>query len=207
MRATKDDGGGWRSWQFLQVQQAQHRALVSAPKLGLHLKAQCPCGALVRFALRFEHTLHTQHAWLVGFNQVGALHPQGLGGGLMDLKSVLRQLLRSGADGGFHFRTVAAEPYPIPTDGPVGELLRISHRDAWRPAHYHVIVEAPGYRSLITEVFDAADPWLDKDAVFGVRASLVCDFKSESDPANATRLGLPAQYLAIELPIRLARED
>ena len=56
-------------------------------------------------------------------------------------------------------------------------------------------------------MFDAADPWLDKDAVFGVRASLVCDFKSESDQATTARLGLPTQYLAIELPIRLARED
>ncbi|MDP4622452.1 MAG: hydroxyquinol 1,2-dioxygenase [Hydrogenophaga sp.] len=119
----------------------------------------------------------------------------------------LRCQIKVQADGCFELVTIRPRPYLVPTDGPVGELLRISHRDAWRPAHYHVIVEAPGYRSLITEVFDAADPWLDKDAVFGVRASLVCDFKSESDPATATRLGLPAQYLAIELPIRLARED
>lgn len=119
----------------------------------------------------------------------------------------LRCQIKVQADGRFELATIRPRPYLVPTDGPVGELLRISHRDAWRPAHYHVIVEAPGYRSLITEVFDAADPWLDKDAVFGVRASLVCDFKSESDPATATRLGLPAQYLAIELPIRLARED
>jgi hydroxyquinol 1,2-dioxygenase len=119
----------------------------------------------------------------------------------------LRCQIKAQADGRFELATIRPRPYLVPTDGPVGELLRISHRDAWRPAHYHVIVEAPGYRSLITEVFDAADPWLDKDAVFGVRASLVCDFKSESDPATATRLGLPAQYLAIDLPIRLARED
>lgn len=119
----------------------------------------------------------------------------------------LRCQIKVQADGRFELATIRPRPYLVPTDGPVGELLRVSHRDAWRPAHYHVIVEAPGYRSLITEVFDAADPWLDKDAVFGVRASLVCDFKSESDPATATRLGLPAQYLAIELPIRLARED
>lgn len=110
-------------------------------------------------------------------------------------------------DGHFELATIRPRPYLVPTDGPVGELLRVSHRDAWRPAHYHVIVEAPGYRSLITEVFDASDPWLDKDAVFGVRASLVCDFKRESDPATAARLGLPAEYFAINLPIRLAHED
>ena len=68
-------------------------------------------------------------------------------------------------------------------------------------------MEAPSYRSLITEVFDASDPWLDNDAVFGVRASLVCDFQSESDPASSARLGLPAQYFVIDPPIRLARED
>ena len=110
-------------------------------------------------------------------------------------------------DGHFELVTIRPRPYLVPTDGPVGELLRVSHRDAWRPAHYHVIVEAPGYRSLITEVFDSSDPWVDKDAVFGVRASLVCDFKSESDPHTAARLGLPVQYFAIDLPIRLARED
>lgn len=119
----------------------------------------------------------------------------------------LRCQLKVQTDGSFELTTIRPRPYLVPTDGPVGELLRVSHRDAWRPAHYHVIVEAPGYRSLITEVFDASDPWLDKDAVFGVRASLVCDFKSESDPATAERLGLPAQYLAIDLPIRLACED
>ncbi|MBD8050968.1 dioxygenase family protein [Limnohabitans radicicola] len=119
----------------------------------------------------------------------------------------LRCQIKVQADGCFELATIRPRPYLVPTDGPVGELLRISHRDAWRPAHYHVIVEAPGYRSLITEVFDAADPWLDKDAVFGVRASLVCDFQSESDTATAARLGLPPQYLAIDLPIRLARGD
>ncbi len=68
-------------------------------------------------------------------------------------------------------------------------------------------MEAPSYRSLITEVFVASDPWLDNDAVFGVRASLVCDFQSNSDPASASRVGLPAQYFVIDLPIRLAREN
>lgn len=119
----------------------------------------------------------------------------------------LRCQIKVQADGHFELATIRPRPYLVPTDGPVGELLRVSQRDAWRPAHFHVIVEAPGYRSLITEVFDASDPWLDKDAVFGVRASLVCDFTSESDPATAARMGLPAQYFAIDLPIRLARED
>ena len=119
----------------------------------------------------------------------------------------LRCQLKVQADGGFELATVRPRPYLVPTDGPVGELLRVSHRDAWRPAHFHIIVEAPGYRSLITEVFDEADPWVDKDAVFGVRTSLVRPFKPASDAATAERMGLPAQYLRVDLPIRLARED
>ena len=119
----------------------------------------------------------------------------------------LRCQLKVQADGRFELATIRPRPYLVPTDGPVGELLRVSHRDAWRPAHFHIIVEAPGYRSLITEVFDEADPWVDKDAVFGVRASLVRPFTPASDAATAERLGLPAQYLHVELPIRLARED
>ena len=119
----------------------------------------------------------------------------------------LRCQLKVQADGGFELATVRPRPYLVPTDGPVGELLRVSHRDAWRPAHFHIIVEAPGYRSLITEVFDEADPWVDKDAVFGVRTTLVRPFTPASDAATAERMGLPAQYLRVDLPIRLARED
>lgn len=119
----------------------------------------------------------------------------------------LRCQLKVQADGRFELATIRPRPYLVPTDGPVGELLRISHRDAWRPAHFHIIVEAPGHRSLITEVFDEADPWVEKDAVFGVRASLVRPFTPAADPATAQRMGLPERYLSVELPIRLARED
>ena len=119
----------------------------------------------------------------------------------------LRCQIKVDAAGRFELATIRPRPYLVPTDGPVGELLRVSHRDAWRPAHFHIIVEAPGHRSLITEVFDAADPWVEKDAVFGVRASLVLPFTPASDATTAQRMGLPANYLHVELPIRLARED
>ena len=118
----------------------------------------------------------------------------------------LRCQIKVQADGRFELATIRPRPYLVPTDGPVGELLRVSHRDAWRPAHFHIIVEAPGHRSLITEVFDEADPWVDKDAVFGVRASLVRPFLPSTDAATAQRMGLPEQHLRVELPIRLARE-
>lgn len=119
----------------------------------------------------------------------------------------LRCQIKVDANGHFELATIRPRPYLVPTDGPVGELLRVSHRDAWRPAHFHVIVEAPGYRSLITEVFDDADPWVEKDAVFGVRASLVRPFTPTTDEATAKRLGLPAHYLKVDLPIALARAD
>jgi len=119
----------------------------------------------------------------------------------------LRCQIKVDADGHFELATIRPRPYLVPTDGPVGELLRVSHRDAWRPAHFHIIVEAPGYRSLITEVFDDADPWVEKDAVFGVRASLVLPFTPTTDEATAKRLSLPAHYLKVDLPIALARAD
>jgi hydroxyquinol 1,2-dioxygenase len=92
-----------------------------------------------------------------------------------------RGVLSSGPEGEFRFRTVVAQPYPIPTDGPVGELLQASRRHPWRPAHLHFKIEAEGYEPLITHVFRERDPYLDSDAVFGVRESLVADWARQPD--------------------------
>jgi hydroxyquinol 1,2-dioxygenase len=92
-----------------------------------------------------------------------------------------RGVLRSGADGRFDFRTIVAEAYPIPVDGPVGEMLRATKRHPWRPAHLHFMVTAPGYEKLVTHVFRSGDPYLDSDAVFGVRQSLVADWVRQPD--------------------------
>ncbi len=67
--------------------------------------------------------------------------------------------------------------YPIPDDGPVGALLESTGRHPWRPAHIHVIVSAPGYQTVATHIFDAASKYLDSDAVFAVKASLVREFE------------------------------
>ena len=89
----------------------------------------------------------------------------------------LRCQLRVAADGGFAIRTIRPQPYQIPTDGPVWhDVVGPAGRTAWRPAHVHLIVSAPGHRTLVTELFDAADPWLDRDAVFGVRDSLIVPY-------------------------------
>jgi len=92
-----------------------------------------------------------------------------------------RGVLKSGADGCFAFRSVVAQAYPIPTDGPVGQLLQVTGRHPWRPAHLHFKIEAPGYETLITHVFRNGDAYLDSDAVFGVRQSLVADWVRQAD--------------------------
>jgi hydroxyquinol 1,2-dioxygenase len=85
--------------------------------------------------------------------------------------------LFSDADGRFWFWTVKPTAYPIPQDGPVGELLAASNRSPMRPAHVHFMVEAPGFQRLVTHVFAEGDPYLDSDAVFGVKSSLITSFE------------------------------
>ena len=95
--------------------------------------------------------------------------------------SQARGILKSDAEGRYYFKTIVAEPYPIPTDGPVGVLLNATQRHPWRPAHLHFMVEAPGYQRLITHVFRDHDSYLDSDAVFGVRQSLIADWIQQPD--------------------------
>ena len=87
-------------------------------------------------------------------------------------------------EGKFHFRTVRPEPYPIPHDGPVGEMLKAAGRSPMRPAHIHFMVSAPGYETVTTHVFAAGDEHLDSDAVFGVKESLIADF-TRHEPGTA----------------------
>lgn len=95
-----------------------------------------------------------------------------------------RAVLRADGDGGYRFWTIVAQAYPIPTDGPVGDMLKATGRHPWRPAHLHFMIKAPGYQTLITHVFRNGDAYLDSDAVFGVRSSLVADWKPH-DPGIA----------------------
>jgi hydroxyquinol 1,2-dioxygenase len=89
--------------------------------------------------------------------------------------------LRSDADGRFWFATVKPEAYPIPDDGPVGDLLRAGGRGPMRPAHIHFKIDAEGYQTLITHVFADGDEHLDSDAVFGVRENLIGEFRRGDD--------------------------
>jgi hydroxyquinol 1,2-dioxygenase len=92
--------------------------------------------------------------------------------------------LTAGGDGRFSFWSVLPEAYPIPTDGPVGELLAAAGRGPMRPAHVHFMVRAPGYQTLTTHVFVAGDDYLDRDAVFGVKRSLIAPF-ARHEPGTA----------------------
>jgi hydroxyquinol 1,2-dioxygenase len=87
----------------------------------------------------------------------------------------LRGVFTTGDDGSYEVRTVRPVAYPIPDDGPAGNLLELNGRHQWRPAHIHFVVEAPGYQRVITHLFDSASRYLDSDAVFGVRPSLIVD--------------------------------
>lgn len=93
-----------------------------------------------------------------------------------DDRTRARAHLFSEGDGGFRFWAITPTPYPIPHDGPVGELLAATGRSPMRAAHLHVMVTVPGYRTLVTHVFVGDDTYLERDSVFGVRASLVRDF-------------------------------
>jgi hydroxyquinol 1,2-dioxygenase len=87
-------------------------------------------------------------------------------------------------DGSYGFVAVRPVPYTIPDDGPVGEMLTNSGRHPWRPAHIHMIVRAPGHRTVTTHIFDEESDWLDSDAVFAVKPSLLRAFepRAADDP-------------------------
>ena len=84
-----------------------------------------------------------------------------------------RATFESDADGGYDFRTVRPTAYTVPHDGTVGRMLAALGRHPWRPSHLHFMIEAPGFRKLVTALYFEGDPYLDSDAVFGVKDALV----------------------------------
>ncbi len=96
----------------------------------------------------------------------------------------LRARLRADGQGRFHFWTIMPTAYPIPDDGPVGHLLHATKRHPWRPAHLHFMISAAGHEQLVTHLFVAGGDYLDSDAVFGVKQSLVQAF-NQHGPGRA----------------------
>ncbi|MEU5539806.1 dioxygenase [Streptomyces sp. NPDC020362] len=111
-----------------------------------------------------------------------------------------RGLFTADAEGRFRFRTCVPSSYPIPVDGPVGTLLRAAGRHPYRPAHIHFLAKADGHTPVTTHIFVSGDAYLDSDAVFAVKDSLVQDFTPTDDPSLAHGFGVPN-------PFRHARFD
>lgn len=116
----------------------------------------------------------------------------------------LRFRMPLGDDGVYAFTTVRPAPYTVPYDGPVGGLLRAGGRHAWRPAHFHFRVLADGFAPLTTELFPADDPYIEQDAVFGVRASLAVPFVTRDAPEEAARHRLPNPFMLVEFDFRMS---
>jgi protocatechuate 3,4-dioxygenase beta subunit len=106
----------------------------------------------------------------------------------------MRARFITGGDGRFHFRTIVPCSYPVPTDGPVGELLAASNRHAMRPAHVHFLLRAPGYHELVTHLFVAGDDYLGSDAVFGVKPSLITRVSTHHEPIWPDGTPAPARW-------------
>lgn len=112
---------------------------------------------------------------------------------LPNLKSMqARGKIIADAKGHYGFRTIKPVSYPIPTDGPVGKMLNGMGRHPYRPAHIHAIVSAPGFEPVTTHVFVKGDPYLQSDAVFGVKNSLITEFvKREGTAPDGTKSNTP----------------
>lgn len=115
----------------------------------------------------------------------------------------LRGRFTTRANGTYAFLAVRPVPYTIPDDGPVGAMLAATARHPWRPAHIHMIVRAPGHRTLATHIFDAASDYLESDAVFAVKPSLLREFvpRAADDPERPD--GVTGEWFSVENDILL----
>ena len=120
--------------------------------------------------------------------------------------SQARGTLRSLGDGRFNFKSIVAAPYPIPSDGPVGKMLSAVGRHPWRPAHMHFMITAPGYEPLITHIFRSKGPYLDSDAVFGVRSPLIVDWdRHEAGSTSADGTSSSTAFYTLHYDFKLFR--
>lgn len=116
-------------------------------------------------------------------------------------------LIQAGQAGDYHFWTVVPDCQPIPDDGPVGQMLMSLNRHAWRPAHLQFDISAQGYQRLNTQVFREGDPYLDSDAAFGVRPSLIAQWiRQDPGPApDGTLVSEPFYTLAFDFVLTAVR--
>ncbi|HWK83877.1 MAG TPA: dioxygenase [Caldimonas sp.] len=115
-----------------------------------------------------------------------------------------RGRFRTDAEGRYWFWSIRPTYYPVPDDGPVGEMLRATDRSIYRPGHIHMQVSAPGHVSLTTHVFVAGSPYIDEDAVFGKRDSLVVDFEAHPPGQAVDGRVMKVPYHSASFDFRLA---
>ena len=119
----------------------------------------------------------------------------------------LRGKFTTADDGRYWFKAVKPRFYPIPDDGPVGQLLKKLGRHPNRPAHFHYIISKDGYDPLTTHIFDPDDPYIDSDAVFGVKESLMAKFEPIEDSAKQAKNGFDGLYYDVEHDFVLAHKN
>lgn len=119
----------------------------------------------------------------------------------------LRGRFRTRENGTFGFIAVRPTPYPIPDDGPVGRMLGLSGRHPWRPAHIHMIVRAPGHRTLTTHLFDRSSEFIDSDAVFAVKPSLLREFQHHAAHDPNRPPGVEGDWYSLESDFVLVPGD
>jgi hydroxyquinol 1,2-dioxygenase len=105
-----------------------------------------------------------------------------------------RGKFKTGTDGRYWFRSRKPVDYPVPTDGPVGLILHGTGRHSWRPAHLHYLIYKDGYQTIQTEMFNSDSKYLDSDAVFGVKESLVIPYEKVDDAMRAEEYGFEGSF-------------
>lgn len=114
-----------------------------------------------------------------------------------------RAKIRTDEEGRYAFWSIRPSYYPVPTDGPVGVMLRKMGRHPNRPGHMHFMVSAPGHHSVTTHLFVADSPYLDSDAVFGVRDSLIVEFQSHEPGIAPDGRQMKSRFHTAEYDFRL----
>ncbi|MGC2780376.1 MAG: dioxygenase [Bradyrhizobium sp.] len=118
----------------------------------------------------------------------------------------LRGKLITDADGRFWFRSVMMVGYPIPTDGVVGRLLNAQGRHPYRPAHLHALIVKPGFKVLISQIYDPNDPHIDSDVQFGVTKALLGNFMRHDEP-HPTEADVTAPWYSLDHVYRMEAGD
>jgi protocatechuate 3,4-dioxygenase beta subunit len=117
----------------------------------------------------------------------------------------LRGRFVSDQNGRFDFRSVKPSGYPIPIDGPVGELVRATRRHNYRPAHLHFMIYKPGFKTLISQIYSPDDPHIDSDVQFGVTRALIGNYVRHDEPSPELKLEAP--WYSLDQQFRLEPGD